>query len=261
MRKKELKALLTGHVKNQEARITIFAERLRRLLDKEFERAVREVAQAGTVDAAASFGRIEAKLRDIGLDVSTRMFLREQYRRELRQVKAYFDLVGKGVDFDIADATAAEALIELDLSQISTSIAKISTTLKSQLMRQVLLGEEPNVRDLADNLTGRMQANIETELRTATMAYNRTVSAEKGKAAFGDELRFYYDGPDDAITRPFCRDVLNPGDRPLPVYSEAEVAGMDNGQGLEVQIHGGGYNCRHSWNPVSADFEEFADDY
>lgn len=261
MRLKSLKALLSGHSQSQEARISTFASRLRRLLDREFERAVKEVAGMEPNAAAAALGRIDSRLRQMELAGTIRRFLQDTYARELQQVKAYYELVGKGVDLDPADIQAAEALIEMDLSQISTSISKIATTLKSQIMRQVILGEHPNVRDLQDGLSSRMEANIQTELRTATMAFNRTVTAEKAHEVFGDSARYLYMGPDDSVTRPFCQETLNPTDRDEPIYTEDEIADMDNDQGLEVLIHGGGYNCRHSWNPVSADFEEFADDY
>jgi hypothetical protein len=34
---------------------------------------------------------------------------------------------------------------------------------------------------------------------------------------------------------------------------------LNNGQGLSVKTSGGGYNCRHSWAPVSESFIEVAD--
>jgi hypothetical protein len=265
MRLKSLKALLSGHSQSQEARISMFASRLRRLLDREFERAVKEVAGMEPTAAAAALGRIDSRLRDMQLAGTIRRFLEDVYARELRQVKAYYELVGKGVDLDPADIEAARALIEIDLSQISTSISKIATTLKSQIMRQVILGEQPNVRDLAEGLSSRMEANIQTELRTATMAFNQTVNTTKAREVFGESARYLYMGPDDAKTRPFCHETLNPSDRDMPIYSEDEIAAMTesdaNEQGLDVMIYHGGYNCRHRWNAVSADFEKYADDY
>jgi len=33
---------------------------------------------------------------------------------------------------------------------------------------------------------------------------------------------------------------------------------LNNGQGLPVKTSGGGYNCRHSWSPVTQGFVDAA---
>jgi hypothetical protein len=35
------------------------------------------------------------------------------------------------------------------------------------------------------------------------------------------------------------------------IYTEAQIAKMDNGTDLPVAVYCGGYNCRHHWRPVS----------
>lgn len=54
--------------------------------------------------------------------------------------------------------------------------------------------------------------------------------------------RFKFVGP--PAQRPFCRDRLG------KIFTLVEIQGMDNGQGLSVQIYCGGYNCRHTWEAV-----------
>ena len=50
----------------------------------------------------------------------------------------------------------------------------------------------------------------------------------------------------------FCKPLIN------KVVTEAQMARLNNGQGLPVKLSGGGYNCRHSWSPVSQGFVDAA---
>ena len=85
-----------------------------------------------------------------------------------------------------------------------------------------------------------------TEVKTKIASYGRQVTATVGESA-GLDL-YLYTGPRDGETRRFCKPLIN------KVVTEAQMARLDNGQGLPVKLSGGGYNCRHSWSPVSQGF-------
>jgi hypothetical protein len=89
-----------------------------------------------------------------------------------------------------------------------------------------------------------------TEVKTKIASYGRQVTAAVGESA-GLDL-YLYTGPRDGITRRFCKPLIN------KVVTEAQMARLDNGQGLPVKLSGGGYNCRHSWSPVSQGFVDTA---
>ncbi len=61
-----------------------------------------------------------------------------------------------------------------------------------------------------------------------------------------------YTGPIDGITRPFCRELVN------KVVTDKQLNRLNNNQGLSVITSGGGYNCRHSWSPISNGFVKAA---
>lgn len=63
---------------------------------------------------------------------------------------------------------------------------------------------------------------------------------------------YLYTGPKDGITRPFCRPLIN------KVVDKTQLSKLNNGQGLSVRTSGGGYNCRHSWSPVTESFMKAA---
>ena len=83
-----------------------------------------------------------------------------------------------------------------------------------------------------------------TEARTQLAEFDRAVTAVNAEAA-GAEV-FAYLGPKDAITRPFCRVLVD------KVFTREQVGRLDNAQTVVSPIiSGGGYNCRHSWSPLS----------
>lgn len=90
-----------------------------------------------------------------------------------------------------------------------------------------------------------------TEVKTRISQYGRSINAAAASAAELD--LFLYTGPMDGITRPFCKPLVN------KVISERQMSALSNGQGLPVITSGGGYNCRHSWSPVSQSFVDAAE--
>ena len=85
-----------------------------------------------------------------------------------------------------------------------------------------------------------------TEVNTKLSMYGRGVTAAMAEEA---GLNYYlYTGPIDGITRDFCRPLVD------KVVSESQMKKLNNRQGLPEKTGGCGYNCRHSWSPVSEGF-------
>ncbi len=88
---------------------------------------------------------------------------------------------------------------------------------------------------------------------TGVSGFDRTATAE-----FADELGiewFRYTGVKDKKNRPFCAALLsgknpNTGAEHANIWHIDEIKNLDNGHKLEAMIYGGGYNCRHIWQPV-----------
>ena len=85
-----------------------------------------------------------------------------------------------------------------------------------------------------------------TEIKTKLSQFGRSITAIAAEEA--DIDHFLYTGPDDGITRDFCEALVN------KVVTSKQMRRLDNGQGLSVITSGGGYNCRHSWSPVTQGF-------
>ena len=90
-----------------------------------------------------------------------------------------------------------------------------------------------------------------TEARTRLTSFGRELTAVAAEAAGLDH--YLYTGPLDGITRSFCRELVG------KVFTSSQIGQMRNYQLEPVLTRGGGYNCRHSWSPVSEELIESAD--
>jgi hypothetical protein len=126
----------------------------------------------------------------------------------------------------------------------------------SQRIRSTLsaIDADVSIPKTVDLLFQRFQAaegRALTEARTATAQWGRSLTAQAAEEAGLDH--YLYVGPRDGITRSFCEKLID------LVVSEKQMRKLNNNQGLSVKVSAGGYNCRHSWAPVSEAFIEVAD--
>ena len=161
--------------------------------------------------------------------------------------------------------TAIEPSLSLD--SLAPQVDALSSQNISDIVEGVILPSiKQNIRDslrdlevnvplntVMSNLQVKMtraQGRQLTEIKTKISQYGRGLTAMASAVA---ELDHYlYTGPRDGITRDFCRALVN------KVVSEQQMSKLNNGQGLAVKTSGGGYNCRHSWSPVTESFIEAA---
>lgn len=102
------------------------------------------------------------------------------------------------------------------------------------------------VTEILAKYTGKTIPQARTLAQTATTTFYRAMADRNYRAieaATGEPAFFTYEGPDDQITREFCKKMLRRR-RPL---SREQIEALDNGQGLDPMTSCGGYNCRHSW--------------
>lgn len=93
---------------------------------------------------------------------------------------------------------------------------------------------------------------LKPQVDTLFSAYNRQVTQKMAEDA--GFTKFRYVGPNDSLTRDFCRQVLN-GEFGEPVKTIDEWNELNNvssraGQPSPVSQFQGGFNCRHNLVPV-----------
>ena len=242
MADERLKRKIQARAINVEA----FSLRLNRFLSNRLE-SLTERLQDGepeAFEAAQILGSLQTELVRGGLEEVTQD-LNAAYADELAAIASQLSQYEEELFSDI-DVDVIEELINFDVSQVTQLAQQYVGDMRSQLMRQVLAGETPDIAAMINNITGSLESNLKTELDTLLAGFSRSVLVGKSKD-LGFEL-FIYLGPDDEVTRPFCERLL---DRDPPIYTADEIEEMDNEQGLSVMTYGGGYNCRHEWSPIS----------
>lgn len=249
-RKKSLKDIKRGVaqlVRSSEADVENFVLSLKYFLAKNLPQALKQI-ERGDKNAAAKIGALLSEMKTRGLDAELSK-VAKIYGAELARVEEAFSQVGNDFDLQRLDQVTLEALIRFKVEDIERRVEGEIEALKPLVMESVLTGIPLEFSRVTDRLDGRLTGALSTELNTALMSFHRTVNKVQADAA-GLEL-FLYVGPDDDLTRPFCEDLLQ---KDPPIYTLEEIEAMDNEQGLSVMEYGGGYNCRHHWRPVSADF-------
>ena len=233
-----------------EAEVQAFIEVLRRFLQRNLVPIIEGLRGDSVTarEAAKALGGLETALKEAGL--SDRFdSLKEMFSSEFEAVAEEFkDTTGKAALLSGFAKKNVESLIDTRLALAATFIADYVGDVRNAVLDTIVGGKKVNPRDIVENAEGRKLANLETEINTTLMAYQRVLHFEKAKKAGVD--KFLYIGPDDEITREFCKDHVG------GIYTREEIDAMDNGQGLPVSIYGGGYNCRHHWRPVSDDLAE-----
>jgi len=162
-------------------------------------------------------------------------------------IKSTLEAVDPAFKFD-------SILPQIDALQIQSSNAvfdEIIIPVYQKAIRESLrdLTIEIPVQSALSNLQTRMkksEGSALTEVKTKLSQYGRSINAVASKAA--GIKNYLYTGPRDGVTRNFCKALIN------LVVNDQQMKQLNNNQGLNVITSGGGYNCRHSWSPVTEGF-------
>ena len=170
--------------------------------------------------------------------------IRDAFEKSLEAINV--DLSPQAMpQMDLLQANASTAIFEdVILPDYKKAMRDAFQSLATQIPVDVVVG------DLQRRLE-QSEGRELTEVRTSISELGRSLTATAA-AAGGLDL-YLYTGPKDGITRPFCRALIG------LVVDETQMSKLNNGQGKSVKIACGGYNCRHSWSPVTDSFVEAAD--
>ena len=193
----------------------------------------------GSVDIAITKASVQQALVDSGYYKIVDRLLNDEYQTLLdRNIKDYKAMIG---DFAY-NGTSIEklnAMKDLDLSQFGQLSDDLATQVTKHLINyQLGVITQNQAVTFMGQAAGDLGKYSKTWIDTATSAFYRTSNAQLG---LDNGIKNYeYFGPDDKITRPFCREHLG------EVKSWEEWAKITNGnQPGPVTVYGGGYGCRH----------------
>jgi hypothetical protein len=247
---KRIKDIELAQIRARDVLVSRMGNRLTAIYSVAMERLFRQTKQQGSIPdrirTIADFNRI---LNDIGLAEEVAAINRH-FSDELRFAR---DLLIEGSGVNSIAGLGTESLValsELQLDNVLVHLNSKEAEIKEAIFRSITLGEsDQTFAELVKRFTSDINRTVITELNTSFAVFSRSATAEFAKES-GLKL-FLYSGPEDSITREFCKRILR---RSPPIYTLAQIQAESNGQGIDVLTGGGGYNCRHSWAPVSEEF-------
>lgn len=260
-KQQRVRRLLTRQIRASESEVDAVVNRIETLLTRELDRIIALVRRGGieadeTLQIIGVLQGLEASLEQAGLTEQVER-LRRAFGIELENVIEQLELETRvpreRLIFSGLDLEGLEVLANASIEQSMQTLQAHIADARLQLAGQIITGAEINIDQFAGVATPRAMANMKTELRTSLSAFNRAAHANKAED-LGFKF-FIYAGPDDKKTRDFCDHLLDGSSNPdfnIPgsetgAYSAKQIASMDNLQGLDVRIYGGGFNCRHRW--------------
>ena len=143
---------------------------------------------------------------------------------------------------------------QLDAGRVLQTAGRDVTRIRGKLrdallddMTRVLRtnGLVSEVEDVVRRRTRQAEHAVRTVAQTAAGGFDRAQTL--AQAAGVDNVTFRYAGP--PADRTFCQTRLTEAANGV-TYTEAQIRSLDNGQGLDVALYCGGYNCRHRWIAV-----------
>lgn len=191
---------------------------------------------------AELLGMAEAAIRDSGVGE----LFAQNFGKAAVDFSQIIDKNLSVVNFGQSEATALQAAVDAKYAGWEATVDRaVTDLLRNQVASATLV--PISAQSIRANLVGNFggierhamtyaQTAVETQLRETWIAAGENAGVE----------RYEYEGPDDLITRPFCKKLLDAGGD----YTIAEIQEMDNEKGLPVLTAGGGWNCRHMWRPV-----------
>lgn len=136
---------------------------------------------------------------------------------------------------------AVASVLAVGSERLATIGGRVNTRILDELTRGITEGVGPReIEQRIGRVVERSAAHVATVVNTGQAAFDRLHAFQQAREAGIDRFRFTGPSPD----RPFCREHYG------KIYALEEIDRMDNGQGLSVRTHGGGWNCRHTWEPA-----------
>lgn len=220
---------------------------------KKLQEAVTRLIKQGRGDILLNMSPLELKnfLISEGLGESIAYF--EQSQLDIVQLT---NEAMKAIDpnFISGDINIISSTIQRTVSSVfdDSVIPDLTKAIKNTVNSALVIGSTKAPLDaLASEFLKSVGRNT-TQARLKIAEFGRSTQAVNAESA-GLDL-FLYVGPKDGITRPFCRKLVG------KVLSKSQINRLNNGQGAgPVLTTGGGYNCRHSWTPISKGFVQVMD--
>lgn len=224
------------------------------------EKDVRDGLKVGERAALQQSLKVRAELRGI-LETAGKLYVSE--------VKEGIILVAQEIvegdpilpsEFTVNPAQAVEDVIERQIDELDQVFIDSGDLIRKGIMRATISGT--SFDPVMDEIEKRMRITknqAKVVVTTSVHASARTAMVEVAEDS-GLDYVYRYTGPDDAVTRPFCRFYGFPdGPTSKVAYTREALKALARDPNQKKQPAGktgdtrsfaGGWNCRHNWSPI-----------
>lgn len=208
--------------------------------------------------AAGALPELVRALDDAGYSVAADRFA-DRYADVVARVKETFGVKGIRAEFSAVSLEGLETARTLDLQMFETIGTQAMREVQRSIAQAVTYERDYTsfVESLRTSIEGTDKRGAPLATRansfagTAIAEFDATVTERLANEA-GVSL-FRYWGPEDRITRPWCRAVLRDNRPRTKEEIEALPKSPTNVFGGTNFVARGGINCRHLWEPVPSD--------
>lgn len=150
-----------------------------------------------------------------------------------------------------AIGTILSSTYEDTLPKFAAMTEQLASTVRQEMLQMSVIPRPLSTSaQVFSDAFGITQRQAKTVVNTTLAQAQRSLQVAVLSSFEIEDSYLLYIGPDDRVTRPFCR-VLEG-----MAIKVSDVGKLNNSQGLPVSTNGGGWNCRHSLIPVTRDFVE-----
>jgi len=199
-----------------------------------------------------SIGKLlDKEIRSEGLPVATKWFVNQFpgqipfFEQTIKELNASFAKPLPEVKFLERDIKALTNIQATTIDQLESIITAAGQAVSRKALIQIGAGTLNQVTDAILETFDRTIPQAMSLAETSMSMYSRTLTDRAFQYIEnkrGVALTYSYQGPNDKVTRPFCKRLL--GDK---TFTRAQIEAMDNGSIPNVFLSCGGYGCRHQW--------------
>lgn len=208
-------------------------------------------ADLSKTDLESLVGRALSQATDI-LDEGLAAQIQGSVRTLLNDTAAFYEELGIE-PVDLVDGIERRQEIEQLTEEFSINMATMREELREgtiETMTETLAKEGMNRELLAERIFEFADGKAHWARTNARMVVSSSNRIARDELRISADLKHgFYFGEIRTSTRAFCRSCVG------KTFTLQQIENMANGQGLDVKIYAGGWNCIHSWLWVDPEWD------
>ena len=215
--------------------------------EKVIQRLVSEIMELGSGLDRDDLLRVVSSI-----DIATYMLEELGFKNDIAKLmNSYENLLLDTPFFAEISAGSLEAMEILEQSTYFAHTSQISNSVRLETLKGIIAGKDENsIKNTITNLSGLRKDQAQVLANTSMNNFSRSVIKQQMDQSDPDQ-KYFYAGVIDDVTRDICLEMGSAGE-----MTQQEI---EDKFGSGVLLDGGGFNCRHQWQPVTSSKGKLSD--